>query len=95
MIFSHNIRKVTDTLASSINIGTAVYDIIKGEVSANIGNMPLNCLVFQDDIAKMNWTLEDIGRMLESKQLKTNVSVQICSDWVAQMEERMPKKNRK
>ena len=62
-------------LASSINIGTAVYDITKGEVSANIGNMPLNCLIFQDNIAKMNRTLEDArkgekdnGRMLESKQ---------------------------
>ena len=30
----------TDALASSINIGTAVYDIRKGEVSANIRNMP-------------------------------------------------------
>ena len=38
-------------LASSINIGTAVFDITKGEVSANIGNMPLNGLIFQDDIA--------------------------------------------
>ena len=32
----------TDALASSINIGTAVYDKTKEEVSANIGNMPLN-----------------------------------------------------
>ena len=58
-------------LASSINIGTAVYNIRKGEVSANIENMPLNCLIFQDDIAKINRTLDDarkgakdIGRML-------------------------------
>ena len=42
------------TLASQINIGSAVYDITKGEVSANIGNMPLNCLIFQDKIKKMN-----------------------------------------
>ena len=54
-----------------------VHDITKGEVSANIGN----CLIFQDDIAKMKRTLEDvrkgakeIRRMLESKQLKANVS---------------------
>ena len=33
-------------LASSINIGIAVYDITKGETSANIGNMLLNCLIF-------------------------------------------------
>ena len=39
--------------------------------------MPLNCVIFQDDIAKMNQTLDDarnIGRMLESKQLKADVS---------------------
>ena len=46
-------------LAYSINIGSAVYDITEGEVTANIGNMPLNSLIFQDDIAKMNRTLED------------------------------------
>ena len=36
-----------------INIGSAVYDITTGKVSANIVNMPLNCLIFQDDIAKI------------------------------------------
>ena len=68
-------------LASSINIGTAVYEKTKGEVSANIGNMPLNCLIFQDDIAKMNYSMEDtrrgatdVGRLLESKQLRANTS---------------------
>ena len=44
-------------LASSINIGTAVYDIIKVEVSANIRNIPVTCLIYQDDIAKMKWTI--------------------------------------
>ena len=34
-------------LASSINIWAAVHDITKDEVSAKIGNMPLNCLIFQ------------------------------------------------
>ena len=29
------------------------------------------------------------------QQLMANVSVQICSDWVAQIQVRMPKKNRK
>ena len=64
-------------LSSSINIGSAVYDITNGEVTANIRNMPLNSLIFQDNIAKMNCTLEDarkagkvVGRMLESKKLK-------------------------
>ena len=43
--------------------------------------MPLNSLIFYDDIDKMNCTLEDawkgandVGRMLESKQLKANTS---------------------
>ena len=43
--------------------------------------MPQNCLIFQDDIAKMNESLEnarkgakDIGRLLESKQLRANIS---------------------
>ena len=69
------------SLVSSINIGTSVYDIIKGEISANIENMPLNCLIFQDDSAKMNRSMAvarkgvfDIGRMLESKQLCIKVS---------------------
>ena len=63
-------------LAFLINIGSAVYDITTGKVSANIVNMPLNCLIFQDDIAKINRTLEDamkgakdIGRI----ELKANV----------------------
>ena len=46
-------------LASSITIGSAVYDITKGEVLAIIGNTPLNCLIFQDNIVKMNRTLEN------------------------------------
>ena len=47
-----HLMKSSLALASSINIGTAVYDITKGEVSAHIGNMHLNCLIFQDDIAE-------------------------------------------
>ena len=50
-------------------------------MSANIGNMPLNCLIFEDNIAEINPTLDDarkgakdIVRMLESKQLKADVS---------------------
>ena len=45
-------------LASSIKLGSAVHEITKGEVTANIGNI-LNSLIFQDDIAKMNYMLED------------------------------------
>ena len=43
--------------------------------------MKLNSLIFQDDIAKINFTLEDarkgakdVGRMLESKQLRANTA---------------------
>ena len=43
-------------------MGTLVYDIKKGEVSANIGNMPLNCLLFQDDIAKMNQLKNNVAK---------------------------------
>ena len=59
-------------LASSINIGATVHDITKEEGTAKIGDMPLNCLIFQDDIAKMNESMKkarngakDIGRLLK------------------------------
>ena len=39
-------------LASSINIGSAVHEITKDKVTAKLGDMSLNCLIFQDDIAK-------------------------------------------
>ena len=68
-------------LASSINIGKVVDEITKAEVTAKTGNMELNSLNFQDNIAKMNFTLEDarkgareVGRMLEWKQLHANTS---------------------
>ena len=73
--------QVCPTQASSLNIGCAVDGITRGIVSANIGELELNSLIFQDNIAKMNRTLEDarkgardVGRMLESKQLKANTS---------------------
>ena len=49
------------------------------EFITNLGPMPLNCLIFQDDIARMNTTLDQartgakiIGETLERKQLKSN-----------------------
>ena len=46
---------------------------------SNMGHIPLNCLIFEDDIAKMNQTMEAAGKgamaigiMLNSKQLKKN-----------------------
>ena len=50
-------------LASSLNIGCAVDGITRGIASANIGEMELNSLIFQD-----------VGQMLESKQLRANTS---------------------
>ena len=68
-------------LASSLNIGCAVDGITRGICSANIGEVELNSLIFQDHIAKMNRTMEDarkgakdVGRLLESKQLRVNTS---------------------
>ena len=68
-------------LASSLNIGCGVEKITRGICSANIGELELNSLIFQDDIAKMNRTMEDarkgakeVGRILESKQLRANMS---------------------
>ena len=52
----------------------------KNDPTANIGNLKLNSLIFQDDIARMNSTMDqarqgaqDIGRLLESKQLRANI----------------------
>ena len=63
-------------------------------MSANIGNMPLNCLLFQDDIAleDVRKGTKEIGRMLESKQLKSKVK--ICGDWIKEIKERILKRGR-
>ena len=45
-------------LGSSINIGSAVHELTKNDPTANIGNLKLNSLIFQDDIARMNSTLD-------------------------------------
>ena len=52
-------------LASSINIGSVVHEITKGEVTAHIGNMPLNSLIYTLEDAKNG--ARNVGRMLESK----------------------------
>merc|ERR1712128_109211 len=68
-------------LASSLNIGCGIDMITKGICTARIGELELNALIFQDDIAKMNYSMEqtrkgatDVGRLLESKQLRANTS---------------------
>ena len=58
-------------------IGSAVYDVTKGTIPSNIGLMLFNCLIFQDVIAKMNWTMiekenwerQDVGRMRKSPNI--------------------------
>ena len=68
-------------LASSLNIGCGIDRITKGICTAKIGELELNSMIFQDDIAKMNYSMEDtrrgatdVGRLLESKQLRANTS---------------------
>ena len=72
-------------LVSSLTIGCGVEKITKGICSANIGEVKLNSLIFQDDIAKMNRTMEDarkgakdVGQLLESKQLCANTQKSRC-----------------
>ena len=50
-----------------------------GEFITDLGFMPLNCLIFQDDIARLNTTLEPartgaelITETLAKKRLKSN-----------------------
>ena len=49
-------------LASSLNIGTAIYDATEDETLTELGHMPLNWLLFQDDIARLNITLDQASR---------------------------------
>ena len=73
--------------ASSLNIGTAIYDATDGETLTELGQMPLNCLIFQDDIARLNTTLEQartgatlIGDTLAKKSnLSKSRYVLLCS----------------
>ena len=68
-------------MALSLNIGTAIYDATDGETLTELGHMPLNCLIFQNDIARLNTTLEQartgatlIGETLAEKKLKSNLT---------------------
>ena len=51
-------------LASSLNIGCGIDRITKGICTARIGELELNSLIFQDDIAKMNYSIEDTRKLL-------------------------------
>ena len=66
-------------LASSLNIGCAVKDTFQETSSTNIGTLPLNAVVMQDDIAKMNDNIKQardgcykIHNTLMRKQLSVN-----------------------
>ena len=45
-------------LVSALNIGVAIDDTFTNQYTANIGQLPLNTLIFQDDISKMNDDIE-------------------------------------
>ena len=47
-------------LVSSCSIGTAIQETFKNEFTAWIGDLGLCCLIFQDDIGKLNDTLEEV-----------------------------------
>ena len=66
-------------LVSSLNIGVAIKETFKEEPSTKIGECGLNSLIFQDDISKLNDTLQQtregcqkIDRTLQSKLLSLN-----------------------
>ena len=64
---------------SSLNIWCALKKTFRGTPSTLLGIMPLNSLIMQDDISKMNDNLEDarsgcdkIDDTLKRKQLSVN-----------------------
>ena len=66
-------------LASSCSIGTAIYETFKEEFSTMLGKLGLNCLIFQDDIGKLNDNMDEvregcdkIDETLKSKRLSLN-----------------------
>ena len=66
-------------LASSLNIGCAIKDTFRETSSTHIGTLPLNAVVMQDDIAKLNDNLgqardgcNKIHNTLMRKQLAVN-----------------------
>ena len=68
-------------LVSTLNIGHAVVDTFKNVPSTRLGTLGLNSLILQDDISKVNDTLEQardgcekIDETLKRKQLSVNYS---------------------
>ena len=67
-------------LASSINIGTAVYDIRKGEVSDNIRNMPKTVSFLKTTSPKLTvqWRMPGKRRRTSGGCWRVNSSGQMC-----------------
>ena len=70
---------VGTTLVSSLSIGVAIKETFTYQYTAKIGQLPLNTLIFQDDISKMNDDIDQaregchkIDRTLKSKLLSAN-----------------------
>ena len=66
-------------MASSLHKGTSIYDAT--DTLIELGHMPLNCLIFHDNIARLNTTLEQarrgailIGETLAKNKLKRNLT---------------------
>ena len=66
-------------LVSALNIGVAIKETFTNQHTAYIGQLPLNTLIFQDDISKMNDDIEQaregcqkIDSTLKSKLLSAN-----------------------
>ena len=66
-------------LVSALNIGVAIKETFLDQYTANIGQLPVNTLIFQDDISKMNDNIDQaregcakIDRTLKSKLLSAN-----------------------
>ena len=65
---------------SSLNIGCAIEDAFKGQISTKIGNIEINSEILQDDIANLNddnvnkarAACKKINDALSRKQLSLN-----------------------
>ena len=61
------------TLASSLNIGCAIYNTTNAESITDLGPMLLNCFIFQYDIARMKTTANS-GRVQKWKKIRAGGS---------------------
>ena len=66
-------------LVSSLNIDVAIKETFTNQYTAKIGQLPLNTLIFQDNISKMNDDIEQAregchktDKTLKSKLLSAN-----------------------